>query len=234
MRRRSRIFSLVLGLLALTLVACGAPETAPPTGTEEARSTPTPMEETEPTEVTEPEATDTEEPEESEEPEEEMPAWEADATIGEDEYTDSADFGQMKVWWRHDGEFLYLAMEGQTEGWIAIGIEPTNAMQDADFLLGFVDEGEAQIWDAYGTAPAGANHPPDEELGGTRDIEAFAGTEADGMTRFELQIPLDSGDEYDKALSPGENYNIIVAMGTGDTYNAGHFFVSSGTLALQP
>lgn len=160
-------------------------------------------------------------------------AGQIDAMIGADEYPDTATFGQMELAWRHDGEYLYLAMEGPTEGWVAVGIEPTQAMKDADYLFGYVENGEAKFWDAYGTEPTGASHPPDEDLGGSDDIADFAGVEEDGVTRFEVKIPLDSGDEYDKALTPGETYAIIVAMGPEDAYNSKHFFVDSGELALR-
>ncbi len=124
-------------------------------------------------------------------------------------------------------------MEGDTTGWISIGIEPSRGMQDANYLFGYVEQGEALLWDAFGTAPSGRSHPPDEELGGTNDIVAFAGVEVDGVTRFEVQIPLDSGDSYDTLLQPGESYAIIVAMGPTDEYNSYHTMVGRGTLTLD-
>ena len=107
-------------------------------------------------------------------------------------------------------------------------------MQGANYLFGYVENGEARLWDAYGTAPTGPNHPPDEELGGTDDIVTFAGTEEDGITRFEIQIPLDSGDDYDQALAPGQSYPIIIAIGDADDYNAYHRRYDRGNLTLAP
>ncbi len=237
--------TVIVLLFALVWMAgCG---TATPEPTSEPpRPSPTTVEETEesteaPTEE-EPTATMTEAPDdEPVEPTEEAEATEEentstgqiDGTIAPDEYTDTATFGQMQLAWRHDGEYLYLAMEGPTEGWISIGIEPTRAMKDADYLFGYVEDGEPKFWDAYGTGLVGATHPPDDELGGSNDIVDFAGVEEDGVTRFEIQIPLASGDEYDKTLTPGETYAIIVAMGPTDEYNSKHFFVGSGELTLR-
>jgi len=235
---------LAMLFLVVFVGGCSTPTAAPaqPTATSEVTDeAPTATEEPAP-EMTEEEQTaePTEEEPTEEPPEEEEAAEETaeatgqiDGNIGADEYTDTATFGDMTISWRHDGEFLYLAMEGPTEGWISVGIEPTRAMADADYLFGYVEDGEAKFWDAYGTAPVGATHPPDEELGGTNDIVDMAGVEENGLTRFEVQIPLASGDEYDKALTPGESYSIIVAMGPTDEYNSKHFFVSSGTLTLQ-
>lgn len=160
--------------------------------------------------------------------------WIADGIIAPDEYTDETQIKTITLRWRHDGTYLYLAMEGPTAGWVSIGIEPTQGMKDADYLFGYVENGEAKLWDAYGTAPAGPNHPADEELGGTNDIVAFAGIEQEGVTRFELQIPLNSGDAYDKVLEPGGTYAIIAALGSKDTYNGMHSTVGRGELTLSP
>lgn len=160
--------------------------------------------------------------------------WVADGVISEGEYDQSLDFGDIRIWWTHDGTYLYLAMEGDTEGWVAVGINPERGMQGADYIFGYVENGEALIWDAYGTAPTGANHPPDEDLGGTNDIVAFAGVEENGVTRFEVQKPLDSGDPYDQALEPGNSYPIIVAIGGQDSFNAYHLRYDRGELVLLP
>jgi len=125
-------------------------------------------------------------------------------------------------------------MEGDTSGWVAIGINPERGMQGANYILGFVANGEASIWDAYGTAPAGANHPPDEDLGGTDDIVAAAGVEDGSVTRFEVKIPMNSGDDYDQALTPGETYPLIIAIGDADDFNAYHRRYDRGELALAP
>lgn len=164
----------------------------------------------------------------------EVPGWAADGVIGGDEYTDTADFGRVRLWWRHDGEFLYFAMEGDTQGWVSVGIEPTRAMKDADFLFGFVEGGEAKLWDAFGVGATGPTHPPDDEIGGANHILEFAGVETDNMTRFELKRLLDTGDAYDKALVPGNSYAIIIAIGNADDYDGYHSWVRSGQLQLQP
>ena len=161
-------------------------------------------------------------------------SWAADGVITDREYTEQSDFGDIRLWWRNDAEYLYLAMEGDTTGWVAVGINPERGMKGANYLFGYVENGEARLWDAYGTAPTGPNHPPDEELGGTDDIVTFAGTEEDGITRFEIQIPLDSGDDYDQALAAGQSYPIIIAIGDADDYNVVHRRYDRGNLTLAP
>lgn len=158
--------------------------------------------------------------------------WQADGIVTQGEYPRNADLNGIHLWWRVDGVYLYLAIEGETEGWIGIGINPERGMQGADYLFGYVEDGEAKLWDAYGTAPTGPNHPPDEDLGGSNDIAGYAGKEEGGITRFEIQIPLDSGDAYDQVLELGQSYPILVAIGKADNYNAHHLSYARGELAL--
>jgi len=160
-------------------------------------------------------------------------AWQADGVVVDGEYAHEAIIGEVRLWWRNDAEFLYLAMEAPTTGWIAVGLDPTNRMEGANFIFGAVADGEVQIWDAYGTAPVGANHPPDEDLGGTNDIVTYTGVEEDGVTRFEVRIPLDSGDEYDKPLQPGSTYPVIAAVGTSDSFDARHSSRAQGEITLD-
>jgi hypothetical protein len=165
----------------------------------------------------------------------EVPAatWQADGVISEGEYAHETTIGDVNLWWSSDAEFLYLAMEAPTTGWVAVGIDPVNRMQGANYVFGAVVDGQAMIWDAFGTAPVGNTHPPDEELGGTNDIVAYAGVEEDGVTRFEVQIPLDSGDEFDKLLEPGGTYAVIVAVGASDSFDARHTSRAVGSITLD-
>jgi hypothetical protein len=159
--------------------------------------------------------------------------WQANGAISDGEYAHTTTIGDVALWWYNDAEFLYLAMEAPTTGWVAVGLDPEDRMQGANYLFGAVVAGEAMIWDAYGTAPAGNAHPPDEELGGTNDIVAYAGVEEAGVTRFEVQIPLDSGDEFDKPLEAGNTYPVIAAMGASDSFDTHHLSRGAGSLTLD-
>ncbi|OGO06127.1 MAG: hypothetical protein A2Y73_05805 [Chloroflexi bacterium RBG_13_56_8] len=159
--------------------------------------------------------------------------WEPDGVVSAGEYAHQTSVGDVKVWWSNDAEFLYLAMEAQSLGWVAVGLDPEKAMQGANFLFGAVENGEPKVWDAYGTASGGPTHPLDEELGGTNDIVRFGGVEEDGVTRFEVQIPLNSGDEFDKVLEPGKTYPIIAAVGRSDSFAMRHASRAAGEITLD-
>jgi hypothetical protein len=160
-------------------------------------------------------------------------AWAPDGVIADGEYRHDVVIGEVHVWWSNDDEYLYVGMEAATTGWIAVGLDPESAMAGANYSIGAVTQEGAILWDAYGTAPVGATHPPDEDLGGTDDTVVYEGVEEAGVTRFELQIPLDSGDEFDKALTIGGTYGVIAAVGSSDEYSAPHTSRAKGEITLD-
>jgi sugar lactone lactonase YvrE len=213
--------------------ATEAPIETPVPPTEEPTAEPTaePTEEPEPTataapptDTPAPEPTETAMPEPTEEPAAQEPAaeamaWTPDGVISEGEYADSVQEADVTFHWIHDGEYLYGALTAPTEGWVAVGFKPEVAMQGANYVYGYVADGEVEAFDMWGAQPRGpGSHPPDVDLGGTDDIVAFGGQEADGTTTFEFQIPLDSGDEYDKPLEIGQSHDILLAWGPTDDF----------------
>lgn len=157
----------------------------------------------------------------------------ADGVIGADEYAHQAAIGPVTVYWANDAQTLYLAMEGKTTGWISVGLDPTNKMQGANYVIGAVDDGKAIAWDAWGQGVVGPTHPEDTKIGGKNDILAYGGVEENGVTRFETQIPLDSGDQYDKPLAPGQTYKVITAVGQSDAFDSRHTGRASGEITLD-
>lgn len=147
--------------------------------------------------------------------------WKADGAVGEGEYSHSMHLqsparqgysgGEMSLSWRNDQEYLYLAMNGSTNGWLAIGFEPLEWMKDADMIIASVQEGKAVALDEYCTGNYGP-HLEDTMLGGTDDIMEYAGSQKGGRTVIELKRKLDTGDKFDKAFSPGQAISIIWAL----------------------
>jgi hypothetical protein len=147
--------------------------------------------------------------------------WKADGAVGDGEYTHSMllqssarqgySGGEMAVSWRNDQEYLYLAMNGSTDGWLAIGFEPLEWMKDADMILASVQNGKTVALDEYCTGNYGP-HVEDTVLGGTDDILEFAGSQKAGRTVIELKRKLDTGDKFDKQFSPGQAISVIWAL----------------------
>ncbi|VVB65275.1 DOMON domain protein [uncultured archaeon] len=170
-------------------------------------------------------------------------AWKPDGIVGANEYARSMHLhglassgysgGDLEISWKNDAQFLYLALNGSTKGWIALGFEPAVWMKDADIIMGSEENGVATVLDQNCTGNYGP-HLNDTELGGAYDILEFGGQEHGNWTAIELKRKMNTGDEFDKVLAPGQNVSIIWAMADETSENVKHNMAKGeGTLYLQ-
>jgi hypothetical protein len=177
--------------------------------------------------------------------------WKADGIVGVSEYSRSMVLqgparqgysgGEMEISWKNDQEYLYLALNGSTDGWLAIGFEPLEWMKNADIILASVQESKATVLDEYCTGNYGP-HIEDTMLGGTNDIAEFGGSKGAGRTVIELKRKLDTGDKFDKAFSPGQAISIIWALSQNPeisfkhnvAYGEGIMTLTSGQTMTSP
>jgi len=122
--------------------------------------------------------------------------------------------------WKIDGEELIIILSAPTEGWVAVGFNPSKVMKDADFILAYVDGSRVHIEDHFGTGLFG--HKIDTSIGGTDNVEVIEGKEEMGSTTVKFSIPLNSGDEYDKVLAEGDDVKVLLAFGDRDDLTRKH------------
>jgi hypothetical protein len=156
--------------------------------------------------------------------------WQADGIITDGEYTGTQDYGDFKLWWTSDSQYIYIGMQANTGGWIAMALDAGQGMKDADMVLGFVQDGKTTVLDEYSTGNFGP-HSADTELGGSDDILESGGKEEGGLTTLEFKRKLDTGDKYDRAFSPGKN-TIIWAFGSDDQPGKKHAGRGHGEIDL--
>lgn len=156
--------------------------------------------------------------------------WKPDGVIADNEYTKMQQFGELEVYSRIDGDKVRLALKAKTNGYLAIGFEPSERMKDADIILGFVKEGKTMVADMFSSGPTGP-HPPDEQQGGKNDVTVFGGSNKDGVTIIEFERKLDTGDAKDKAIKIGDN-KIIWAISEEAAFSGKHSKRGAGTLKL--
>jgi hypothetical protein len=132
----------------------------------------------------------------------------------------SASDGGITLQWKVEGENLRVRMAAATTGWVAVDFDPSSRMKDSNIIIGYVENGNVFLRDEFGTG--GTSHGPDEDLGGRDDIDDAQGTEEDGQTWLSFSIPLDSGDRYDRTLTPGKSYQVILAAGRNDDFGTYH------------
>lgn len=135
--------------------------------------------------------------------------WAADGVIDLGEYAQSTNVAGVDVYWTAGTNLLRVGLESPGTGYVSIGFDPDNRMEGANYIVGYVHEGETFIRDDYGTGPT--SHGADIERGGEDNILSSGGTEWADHTVLEFVIPLDSGDDSDKPLVFGGTYDILVA-----------------------
>ncbi len=124
--------------------------------------------------------------------------------------------------WEFISDEIVFTLTSPTEGWVAIGFNPSRMMKDAHFIIGYVSEGQLVIRDDYGTG--NTQHASDDSVGGTQNVRPISGTEADGITTIVFALPLASGDQFDVEFIEGSSYKILLAYGAknGDNFTSIH------------
>jgi hypothetical protein len=126
----------------------------------------------------------------------------------------------MTFEWSIDGDTIEMTVTSPEQGWVAVGFDPETIMKGANMILGYVEDGEVTVGDHYGDQLT--NHSSDEELGGSDHVTVIDGSEDESGTTISFSIPLDSGDEYDKALEEGQTHTVMLAYGTEDNFTEQH------------
>jgi len=125
---------------------------------------------------------------------------------------------------------MHCYLKAETTGWIGLGLNPINQMEEANFLIGFVNSDGTQIRDDWGNSAT--SHVSDISLGGSSDIFNRLGKEEAGFTELYFSIPLISGDGYDQEIATGNNYPIILASGNEDNFDSIHSVIGAAVLDL--
>jgi hypothetical protein len=167
------------------------------------------------------------------EPEPEPTAkWLADGIIEVDEYLGEMAYGNFEIHWHSDEQYIYIGIRAKTNGWVSVALQPGSRMKDADMILGLVKNGETTVLDLFSKGDFGP-HLPDDELGGANNILEFRGSEDDEITIIEFKRARNTGDDYDVAVSSGEN-KIIWAYSSSDDIMQKHTKRGYGEITINP
>ena len=156
--------------------------------------------------------------------------WLADGVIGDQEYSNNAQYFGYYIYWLSDDQYVYIGIRAQTQGYVSIGFQPGSGMKDADIVLGFVEGVNVTVIDSFSTGDVGP-HPEDTQLGGTNNIIEYGGSENDGFTTIEFKRALNTGDEYDIPLIMGLN-KIMWSFGSNDGSKVRHTARGYGEIIL--
>jgi hypothetical protein len=122
--------------------------------------------------------------------------------------------------WKLDGEEIEVILSAETEGWVAVGFNPSQMMQGANIIIGYVEDGQVKVRDDYGSWLT--SHSPDETAGGAPHVTVLKGEEKKGRTTLRFTLPLDSGEDFEGSIRPGEDNTVILAHGNQDDFEGMH------------
>lgn len=153
-----------------------------------------------------------------------------DGVVGVDEYHFSGTFEDyFTVYWSVSEDEIFMALQAETTGYVAIGFDPEIIMKNADLVYGSVDGDNVSVADMFSSSTFG---PPETDisLGGTSDVFEYNGTEEGGVTTFEFKRLLSTGDPYDNTISLEGEVNIIWSADSSDDFSAKPSEKGSGTI----
>lgn len=133
---------------------------------------------------------------------------------------------------RLETDSIEISISAPTTGWVSVGFEPSRVMKDADIYIGYIQDGEVFLRDDFGTG--NTSHAPDTSLGGESSFTSLTGTEANGVTGISFTIARNSGDSFDKVLTAGGTYKVLLGYGPegSDDFTTYHRWVKSVDLTL--
>jgi hypothetical protein len=145
-----------------------------------------------------------------------------DGAINADEYENSFthDDSSTTLHWTIVDDVIYMGIEADSRGWLGFGWMHTqeNRKLGADQLIFIYENDEGTVLDMFQDT-ARREPSPDEDLGGSNSIEDYAITRDGTSWVIEFSRPLDTEQETDVDIVPGEPMILLIAHAT--TMNIG-------------
>ncbi|MCX7881644.1 MAG: DOMON domain-containing protein [Brevinematales bacterium] len=138
----------------------------------------------------------------------------------------------IKLQWEVVSNEVVFALEAPTTGWVSLGWGATAKMKDADYLIGYVTNGNrGVIEDHFGVSVTG--HRRDTDLGGIENFRMIEAQEGNGITRLVFARSLVTKDTYDVPLVLDKPLEVILAYGRFDNTTSKHAVIAKVKITLK-
>lgn len=123
---------------------------------------------------------------------------------------------KMNVSWHYENDRIYFEMIAPTDGWVTIGFNDKNGMSGAYLLMGNIIDNKVKLVEHYTHSPG--NYSPITDLGATSNVEDIEGIEHSKSTQIKFSLPTHAVNKYQKDLTEGQSYNMIIAYSQEDDF----------------
>lgn len=123
---------------------------------------------------------------------------------------------QMSVNWRVVNDVIEFETSAPTLGWVALGFNATDDIENANLIMGAVVDGVARVEDRYVVAVG--DHRQVEAIGGTNALMHASGEEQNGSTTIRFALPIKAVDDYHMHLQSGTEIYLIAAYSVDDDF----------------
>jgi hypothetical protein len=147
-----------------------------------------------------------------------------DGVVAADEYSYVKDYGRMKLYLSRTADTLYVAVVGNTTGWVSVGLGSL-VMNDADIFIGYIADGKTQFKPQIGVGH-GHRDPSDTTLANT--IVAYVMKQDAGKTVLEMQLKAAPYIVKDQSV-----LDLILAQSSSASFFAMHNFMSRDSIPLK-
>ena len=122
----------------------------------------------------------------------------------------------MEVQWHFKHSRIFFTMRAPSNGWVTIGFNTTEKMTNAYLLMGRVIKHKAEVVEHYTIAPA--NYKPIWTLDGEIQVQDVTGYQKANTSVLQFSLPMVAVGKYQKDLSPGSTYIMILAYSQEDDF----------------
>ena len=123
---------------------------------------------------------------------------------------------EMTVSWYFKNDRIYFEMSAPTDGWVTIGFNTKTGITGAYLLMGNVINNKVTLVEHYTKSPG--NYSPISRFGANPQVENAEGIEQSRKTIIKFSLPTTSSSKYQKDLSEGKEYYMIMAYSQEDDF----------------
>ncbi|RMA56744.1 DOMON domain-containing protein [Ulvibacter antarcticus] len=122
----------------------------------------------------------------------------------------------MEIQWYFDQDTIQFTMAAPTNGWVTIGFNETNSITGAYLLMGRVRQNIAEVVEHFTLSPG--NYKPINSLDDHILVNNVSGVESNNTTTISFSVEVSSACKYQKELSVGKSYWMIIAYSLEDDF----------------